>query len=74
MIKLRRVQPMRPGEYSLRSSGSVAFACPCCAMVTTLDHPYRISDGGIVAPEWLCKVCNWGGPLELVDYAEQVLT
>jgi hypothetical protein len=73
-VKLSRVPPMLPGQYSKRASGTVAVACPCCAMVTVLDHPYRISDAGIVTPSWLCSVCNWGGVLELVDFAEAVIT
>lgn len=73
MIRLSRVPPMLPGQYTKRSTGTVALACPCCAFVTVLDWPYRVGASGVVAPKWLCAVCNWSGDVQLVDYAEAVV-
>lgn len=73
MIKLRRVPEMRQGEYSKRASGTVAIACPVCAFVSVLDYPFRISNTGVVAPRWLCSVCNWTGDLQLVDWGEETV-
>lgn len=73
---LRRVQPLAPGEYSVRRRGgaeSVAVACPCCGAVRGLDWPYRVAQTGDVQPEWLCDVCGWSGELRLVDFAEELV-
>lgn len=70
---LHRVQPMLPGQYSVRHTGSVALACPSCGMVSVLDWPYRVAQTGTVAPAWLCSVCDWSGEIKLIDYAEAVV-
>ena len=71
---LHRVSPMLPGQYSVRRGGTVALACPCCGRTTILDYPYRVAQTGDVRPAWLCEACNWSGELQLVDYAEEVVT